>query len=81
MCLRRFGGKVTAMQSDQPKRIQINLELQLDDGLLSGRASDGDGGVRSFSGWLGLVDAIDALVEGEAPAAAAATSNGLKEKA
>ena len=58
------------------KRIEISLELQIEDGLLSGRATDGDGASKSFAGWLGLVDAIDALVEGEAPAPATQNSNG-----
>jgi hypothetical protein len=65
------------MQSDgQPRRIQISLELQIDHGLLSGRATDGDGAGKSFAGWLGLVDAIDALVEGEARTPAPQNSNG-----
>jgi hypothetical protein len=64
----------------QSRHIDISLELQIEDGLLSGRASDGDGGVRSFSGWLGLVDAIDQLVEAEDRAPATHSSNGSKEE-
>jgi hypothetical protein len=60
----------------QSRHIQISLELQIDDGLLSGRATDGDGAAKTFAGWLGLVDAIDALVEGEAATPAAQNSNG-----
>jgi hypothetical protein len=51
--------------------IVIRLELRLEDDSLTGRASDGAGAAREFVGWLGLVAAIDALVRGNAPAAAA----------
>jgi hypothetical protein len=40
----------------------ISLELSLDGDSLSGSASDGNGGRRDFSGWLGLVSAIEALI-------------------
>lgn len=60
----------------QSRQIEINLDLQLDEGLLSGRATDGDGVSKSFAGWLGLVDAIDALVEGDARTPATQNSNG-----
>jgi hypothetical protein len=40
----------------------ISLELSLDGDSLSGFASDGNGGRREFSGWLGLVSAIEALM-------------------
>jgi hypothetical protein len=40
----------------------ISLELSLDGDSLSGSASDGNGGRRDFSGWLGLVAAIEALI-------------------
>ena len=42
--------------------IHIDLDLELAGGCLSGRARDGSGPVREFSGWLGLVGAIDALL-------------------
>ena len=51
----------------QSRQLQIRLELELEDGQLSGTATHADGATRSFSGWLGLVHAIDALVEAEAP--------------
>jgi hypothetical protein len=41
----------------------ISLELSLDGDSLSGLASDGKGGRREFSGWLGLVSAIEALID------------------
>ena len=60
------------------KRVNLNLELELDGGRLSGRATDsaGDGEGKSFSGWLGLVGAIDRLLGGDdAQASAAPASN------
>jgi hypothetical protein len=41
----------------------ISLELSLDGDSLSGLASDRNGGRREFSGWLGLVSAIEALID------------------
>jgi hypothetical protein len=64
----------------QSRHIEISLDLQLDEGLLSGRATDGDGATKSFAGWLGLVDAIDSLVEAEDSVPAAHSSNGVKEE-
>ncbi|MGZ5337902.1 MAG: hypothetical protein ACXWF9_11460 [Solirubrobacterales bacterium] len=46
--------------------IEIKLELEAIEGPPSGRASAGDL-AQEFSGWLGLMSAIDALVI-EAPA-------------
>jgi hypothetical protein len=40
----------------------ISLELSLEGDSLSGSASNGNGGRREFSGWLGLVSAIEALI-------------------
>ena len=40
----------------------ISLELSLDGESLTGRAVASDGAVRDFSGWLGLVSAIEALI-------------------
>jgi hypothetical protein len=40
----------------------ISLELSLDGESLSGSASDGNGSRKDFSGWLGLVSAIEALI-------------------
>jgi hypothetical protein len=51
--------KVAAMDRTT---MTIRLELHLGDGSLTGRAEDGDGAVREFSGWLGLIAAIDDLV-------------------
>ena len=44
------------------RRITIALELRLAGDSLTGRATDDTGANRSFSGWLGLVTALDGLV-------------------
>ena len=49
------------------RAVTITLELRLAGDELDGRAMDGDGDGRSFSGWLGLLVAIDALVQGATP--------------
>jgi hypothetical protein len=46
----------------QTKTAAISLELELAGDSLSGRASDEAGTRREFSGWLGLVSAIEALI-------------------
>jgi hypothetical protein len=46
----------------QTKTAAISLELNLDGDSLSGRASDEAGTRREFSGWLGLMSAIEALI-------------------
>jgi hypothetical protein len=46
-------------------KVNLNLELELADGRMSGVA-DSSGERRSFSGWLGLIGAIDALLGEEA---------------
>jgi hypothetical protein len=56
--------------------IVIRLELRREDDSLTGRASGGAGAAREFVGWMGLVAAIDALVQGSSPAAAADSPNG-----
>jgi hypothetical protein len=49
--------------------IVIRLELHVADGSLTGRASDASGAVREFTGWMGMVAALDALLSRSAPAA------------
>jgi hypothetical protein len=44
------------------RAVTITLELRLAGDELDGRASDGSGDGRAFSGWLGLLVAIDALL-------------------
>ena len=45
-------------------RTQITLDLEVDDDFLSGRIRNGSGPDRPFSGWLGLMAAIDELLAG-----------------
>ena len=44
------------------RAITIMLELDVAGESLTGHATDGTGTARSFSGWLGLVTAIDGFV-------------------
>ena len=48
------------------RAVTITLDLRLAGDELDGRASDGSGSDRTFSGWLGLLVTIDALLN-EAP--------------
>jgi hypothetical protein len=62
--------------------VVIRLELQLADGSLTGRASDGAGAgaAREFTGWMGLVAAIDALLGGRSSEPEARDSTGAVEE-
>jgi hypothetical protein len=42
----------------------ITLEITVEDEELRGQALDDGGVVHPFAGWIGLITAIDALVEG-----------------
>jgi hypothetical protein len=44
------------------RSITITLELDVAGESLTGRATDGTGAARTFSGWLGLVGALDGLL-------------------
>jgi hypothetical protein len=46
----------------QTRTAAISLELSLDGDSLTGRASDEAGTRKEFSGWLGLMAAIEALI-------------------
>jgi hypothetical protein len=48
------------------RAVTITLDLRQAGDELAGRASDGSGNDRPFSGWLGLLVTIDALLN-EAP--------------
>ena len=53
------------------RAVTITLELRLAGDELDGRASDGIGPERPFSGWLGMLVTIDSLLDAadaEAPA-------------
>jgi hypothetical protein len=43
----------------------ISLELSMDGDSLTGSASDEAGARKEFSGWLGLISAIEALIPSE----------------
>ena len=43
-------------------KTQITLDLEVTDDFLSGQARNGSGPGRPFSGWLGLMAAIDGLL-------------------
>jgi hypothetical protein len=45
------------------RAVTITLELRQAGEELDGRATDAGGESRSFSGWLGLLVAIDAMLE------------------
>jgi hypothetical protein len=50
------------MLSVEPETIVIRLELRVADTPLTGRASTATAPARDFTGWLGLVAAIDGLI-------------------
>ena len=50
------------------RTLTITLEVEVAGESLTGHATDDTGARRSFSGWLGLVTAIDKLVDGVPPA-------------
>jgi hypothetical protein len=47
--------------------VTISLELRLMDDSLTGTATGDDGAPRCFSGWIGLMATIDALVPTRPP--------------
>jgi hypothetical protein len=47
------------------RAVTITLELRLAGDELDGRASDGIGPERPFSGWLGMLVTIDSLLAAE----------------
>jgi hypothetical protein len=56
----------------------LRISLELDPGAqpISGRLYEELGGVRSFSGWLGLFAALEAAATGQAPPEKQSTSRG-----
>jgi hypothetical protein len=59
------GGPATPILSgvdSQKQAFRVTLDLELEDGTLKGTVRNGSGPTREFSGWLGLVGAIDALL-------------------
>lgn len=59
--------------------VRITLELTVDGDALSGSATAG-GPSRAFSGWLGLVAALDALVPGAVPEPLAPPTDHTEER-
>ena len=57
------GGRILCGVDD--RSITITLELDVAGESLTGRATDCTGAARTFSGWLGLVTALDGLVNGD----------------
>ena len=55
------------MDRPTPTRLTITVQLELDADSFSGRADDDRGAGREFSGWLGLIAALDELIEGADP--------------
>lgn len=53
------GAKLTAMTT---RHVTIGLDLDLEGDQLSGTATSDSGAQRAFTGWLGLIAALDALV-------------------
>lgn len=50
-----------------PSTITIRLELSAHDDSFAGRATTDSGQQRDFTGWLGLMGAIDALLAQASP--------------
>jgi hypothetical protein len=50
------------------QNITLSLELRLADDALTGRVTAADGKETDFSGWLGLVATIEALLAESVPA-------------
>ena len=53
----------------------ITLELDLDGDTVSGQTTDAGGSRREFSGWIGLMGVLDALLD-EARTASSSTTQG-----
>ena len=62
MCAWPRGPMLPGMQA-----ITLTLELDSADDSLSGYASDAEGSRRDFSGWLGLISALEALIALDSP--------------
>jgi hypothetical protein len=54
------------LRSVELRKINLALELQVADDALTGRVTSADGTDTDFSGWLGLVATIEALLADKA---------------
>ncbi len=52
---------------DDADRDVIQIQLRLEGSMPAGVATGPDGVARDFTGWVGLMSAVDALVGGSAP--------------
>jgi hypothetical protein len=59
------------LPSVESRNITLALELRVDDDALTGRVTSPDGTDTNFSGWLGLVATIEALLAEPEPEATA----------
>jgi hypothetical protein len=59
------------LRSVESRNITLALELQVADDALTGRVTTPDGTDTDFSGWLGLVATIEALLAEPEPEATA----------
>ena len=64
------GGSILSTMTT--RAVTITLELRLAGDELDGRATDGDGTERDFSGWLGMLVTIDSLLNAAGDPARAA---------
>lgn len=68
---RRPGGGMLACMDLRPEGVThegsdaIQIQLRLDGSQPAGVATGPDGGTRDFTGWVGLMAAVDALAMGE----------------
>ena len=60
------GGASWMLRSVEHRQINLALELQVADDALTGRVTAADGTDTDFSGWLGLVATIEALLADKA---------------
>jgi hypothetical protein len=51
------------MDRTTPTTLTLTVELQLEQDAFTGRAQDHLGTTREFSGWLGLIAAMDELID------------------
>ena len=56
------GGASWILRSVEHRQINLALELHVADDALTGRVTAADGTDTQFSGWLGLVATIEALL-------------------
>ena len=57
------GRSASILSSMTTRAVTVTLELRLAGDELDGRASDGRGLDRPFSGWLGLLVTLDSLLD------------------